>query len=139
MVETTQTSAFWPSLYEPFRGLGTRIADWFAPASEAAEDQDVYEIAVELPGVKEDDIDITLNGTLLSVTGEKRSERSEKSGNIYFCERQYGAFRRSFRLPPDAAGDRVQAAVADGVLPIKIPRTTPEEQGVKKIAITRSA
>jgi len=139
MVETSHTSGFWPSLYEPFRGLGNRLADWIAPASEATENGEAYEITVELPGVKEDDIDITLNDNVLSVKGEKKSEREEKKGNVYFCERQYGSFQRSFRLPPDAAGAKIEADFGDGVLTLKIPRKTPDEKGVKKIAVKKTA
>ena len=61
MVEKSSTSSFWPSFYEPFRHFGARMADWLAPASEASSDDKTYRIAVELPGVDEKDIDITVD------------------------------------------------------------------------------
>lgn len=135
MVETSHVAGFWPSVYEPFRSLGGKLADWFAPASEAASDETAYRIDLELPGVKMDDIDISVTNNVLSVKGEKKSAREETSGDVYFCERQYGAFQRSFRLPADAAAERVDASFKDGLLSLTIPRHVPEVPQAKKIAI----
>ena len=55
MVEKSHSTGFWPSLYEPFRTMGSRLAEWVAPASEASADDKVYRIALELPGVAEKD------------------------------------------------------------------------------------
>ena len=65
MVETTQTSRFWPHLYEPLKGLGTRISEWLSPASEASSDDNAYTISIELPGVSEDDIDLRIENDSL--------------------------------------------------------------------------
>lgn len=135
MVETTSTAGFWPHLYEPFRALGTQIADFFAPPSEAKSDDAGYEICVELPGVSQDDIHVALDGNQLTVTGEKRLIREETKGPVYFCERQFGAFRRSFRLPPDAESGEIDAQVADGVLTLKIPRKAAPSDKARKIEV----
>lgn len=135
MVESSHVAGFWPSLYEPFRSLGGKIADWFAPASEAGSDDNAYHIDLELPGVKMDDIDISIHENVLSVKGEKRSMREEKKDAVYFCERQYGAFQRSFRLPADAVGDKVDAAFKDGLLTLTIPRAAPETPKAQKIEV----
>ncbi len=135
MVESSHTAGFWPSVYEPFRTVGNKIADWFAPISEASSDEKAYKVVLELPGVKTDDIDITLQGHTLTIKGEKRSEREEKEGSYYFSERQYGAFQRSFRLPPDASDDSVKASFNDGVLTVMVGRKTIEPDGAKRIAI----
>lgn len=134
MVESTHTAGLWPSLTEPFRSFGSRIADWFAPPSEANAEKDAYEITVELPGVKREDIDISLKDQVLSVKGEKRTKTEKKEGATYFCERQYGAFQRSFRLPSDAALDKIEASFADGVLTLRVPRQSKAENA-QKIAI----
>lgn len=120
MVEKSHAAGFWPSLYEPFRNVGNRLADWIAPASEAAAAEDAYRIALELPGVAEDDIHLTLDDGVLTVKGEKRSSREESGETWYFSERQYGSFSRSFRLPPDADPGKVTADLADGVLTVSI-------------------
>ncbi len=102
MVEKSHTSGLWPQLYEPFRNFGQRLADWIAPASEASVNGDSYCIAIEVPGVAEDDIEISVSDGVVTVKGEKKSSREEKGETWYFSEREFGAFSRSFRLPPDA-------------------------------------
>lgn len=138
MVETTHTAGHWPSIFEPFRTVGSKIADWFAPATEAGSDAESYRIDLELPGVALNDIDIGLQDNVLTVKGEKRSKHETRTGALFFCERQYGAFQRSFRLPPDANADGVAAAFVDGVLTITVPRRKTQERPVSRIPI-RSA
>ena len=84
MVEKTHTSGFWPSLYDPLRQVGQRVAEWLAPASEAAASDDAYTIAVELPGVDERDIDLSVENSVVTLKGEKRSEREERGERWYF-------------------------------------------------------
>lgn len=138
MVESTHAAGFWPSLYEPLRGLGGRIADWFAPASEAGTDKQGYRIDLELPGVKQEDVDITVHDHTITVKGEKREHSEREEGNVFFCERQYGAFQRTFRLPPDADADSIAAEFADGLLTLRVPRVTEQKPGARKIAINKT-
>lgn len=137
MVEKTHTSGFWPSLYDPLRHMGERVADWLAPASEAAADDSAYRIAVELPGVAEKDIDLSVEDGVVTLKGEKRTEREEKGETWFFSERQYGSFSRSFRLPPDAAADQIDAHLTDGVLNISIPKTAPAKPESSKVQIRK--
>ncbi len=138
MVEKSETSAFWPSLYEPFRGFGTRLADWLTPATEASGGDDAYVISMELPGVSEDDIDLSVEDGVVTVRGEKKTEEEKKGDTWYFSERQYGAFRRSFRLPVDADPEGVSAQMKDGVLTVRVAKTTPAEtEKARKIEISR--
>jgi HSP20 family protein len=135
MVESSHTAGFWPSLYEPLRNIGSRIADFFAPASEAGSDDEGYQIDLELPGVKKEDIEISQHEQVLTVQGEKRSNREESKGSVFFCERQYGAFQRTFRLPPDADPGAISATYKDGLLSLRIPRKAPKEPAARKIEI----
>ncbi|MDH3666873.1 MAG: Hsp20/alpha crystallin family protein [Paracoccaceae bacterium] len=135
MVEKTTTPAWWPGFYEPFRHLGERIADWFAPRSEAKATGANYQIAVELPGVVEKDIEVTLDDGVLTVKGEKHSERKEEGEGYFFSEREYGRFQRTFRLPADARGDGVSADFANGVLKITVPKVAEEKIQPKKIKV----
>ena len=137
MVEKSHTAGWLSDVYEPLRQIGQRVADWFAPASEASSDDDSYAISVELPGVKADDVDVTLSENSLTVRGEKRSEREEKGRSYFFSERQYGSFQRTFRLPPDADSNQVMADFNDGVLNLKVGKKKPIEGREKKITITR--
>ncbi|SHH24828.1 Hsp20/alpha crystallin family protein [Marivita hallyeonensis] len=137
MVETNQASGFWPSLYSPLRGMGTRIAEWLSPASDASSDEDAYRISIELPGVSEKDINVTAESGMLVVSGEKTSEREDKGDTWYFSERQYGSFRRSFRLPADADEAAISAQVKDGVLDIAVPRKKPEASSATSIPVKK--
>ena len=131
MVEKT-ASSLWPSLYEPFRNFGMRMAEWVAPASEASSDDKVYRIAVELPGVAEGDLDVTVEDRMVTVRGEKKESREEKGETWYFSERQFGAFSRSFRLPADADAENVAADLKDGVLTISVPKLAPDTSGAAR-------
>jgi HSP20 family protein len=138
MVEKSQTGTFWPSFYEPFRQFGAKVADWLAPASEASSDDKAYRIAIELPGVEEKDIDITIDEGMVTVKGEKRESREEKGETWYFSERQYGSFSRTFRLPADADGGKVSADLKDGVLVLSVARMAPETAKSRKVPIGKA-
>ncbi len=135
MVEKTPLGTFFPSLYEPFRQFGGKLADWVAPAAEASSGDDAYRIAMELPGVAEADIQLTVDNGVVAVKGEKKTEREEKGDTWYFSERQYGSFQRSFRVPADADDTKVSADLKDGVLTITIPRRAKTEKSGKRVKI----
>ena len=139
MVEKSEHSGLWPSLYDPFRSFGARLADWLTPATEASGSAEAYDISMELPGVGEDDIDLSVDNGVVTVRGEKRTETQDKGDTWYFSERQYGAFRRSFRLPADADGSKASAKMKDGVLHISVPKIAPSEEDMpNKIKIQRA-
>jgi HSP20 family protein len=137
MVEKSHVAGFWPQLYEPLRNFGTRVADWLAPASDASSDEAAYRITMELPGVEEKDIDLSVHDGVISIKGEKTATREEKGETWFFTERQYGSFSRSFRLPPDADGEKVEAHLKDGVLSVTIPRRDSAAPEGRKVAIKR--
>lgn len=137
MVEKTTSPAWWPGFFEPLRGIGERMADWFAPRSEAKVSDAHYEITMELPGVEKDDIDISLHDGVLTVKGEKRSERKEEGEGYFFSEREYGRFQRTFRLPGDVKEGEVSADFSNGVLQIRVPKRGADEAKVKKIKVNK--
>ena len=138
MVEKSSLSSLWPALYEPFRLAGSRIADWLSPASEASQDDNGYRISVELPGVAEEDIHLTVEDGMVEVKGEKKTSREEKGETWYFSERQFGSFTRSFRLPADADQAGVRAEVKNGVLTVVIPKKQQSEPKPKRIPIAKA-
>ena len=138
MVESTRSSGLWPQLYEPFRTFGSRVADWLAPASDASSNDDAYRISVELPGVSEEDIHLSVEGGVVTVSGEKTETREEKGETWYFSERQYGSFSRSFRLPADADESDVRADMKNGVLTVVVPKTKAAAKADRKIKINAS-
>lgn len=137
MVEKHDTQLQWPSVFDPLRQFGHRIADWLSPASDASASKDAYRISVELPGVAEKDIDLQIDDGVMTVKGEKRSEREERGDDWYFSERQYGSFSRSFRLPADADPAGADAQLKDGVLTVTIKRKSEETSATRRVAVRR--
>lgn len=138
MVEKSESGNFWPSLYEPFRTFGHRLSEWLAPAAEASSGDDAYLISMELPGVSEEDVELTVANGVVTVRGEKRTEEERKGDTWYFSERQYGAFRRSFRVPEDGDSEKVTAEMKDGVLKISVPRKADKpDDGARKVRISK--
>ena len=129
------TSGFWPRLPSEIQSIARRVVNYFAPESDASATQNAYEINVELPGVAQEDIDLSVHDNVLMVKGEKKYQREEKGKTYFFSERAYGAFQRSFRLPPDSLGDKIQANFKDGVLTILVPKSGPEKETSKKIEV----
>ena len=114
----------------PFRPL--ERGDWM-PAVDVSEDQKEIVVHAEIPGMDKKDIDISLNGRVLTIQGERKQEREEKDKNYHRMERKHGSFTRSFELPADVDGDKVEAEYKNGVLQLNLPKT--KERSVKKIEI----
>jgi HSP20 family protein len=91
-----------------------------------------WEVTAELPGVDEKDIDLRLDGDMLTISGEKRDERKDDKNRL--VERDYGAFTRSFQLPFNPDPDKVTADCKNGVLTIKLPKSAEQDRS-KRIAI----
>jgi HSP20 family protein len=106
----------------------------WTPAVDIAESDDRLTLYAELPGLKKDDVEITLEDNVLTVRGERRFEGDETKESFHRIERAYGAFHRAFHLPSNVRADKVQAAFADGVLRIDVPKQ--EEAKPRKIAIS---
>jgi HSP20 family protein len=120
MVEKSHITGWRPDLYQPLRNISQRVADWFAPRSDASVLEDYYEINVELPGVKSEDVTVSIEGNSLVVRGANQYEHEEAGRTYFFSEREYGSFQRTFRLPPDADTDKIDAEFSDGILRLKI-------------------
>lgn len=94
----------------------------FAPAIDVVENDDEFVITAELPGAKRDDITVELHDGVLTLRGEKKTERDEKRDHARYVERSYGSFSRSFSLPSNADGEKLAATFKDGVLSLRIPK-----------------
>ncbi len=116
--------------WDPYRELDTVFGATeraFAPTFEVAETKDAYVFRADLPGVKEADLEISLTGNRLSISGRREQERHEQGDTFYASERSYGSFTRSFTLPEGIDGDNVQADLKSGVLTLSVPKK-PEVQ-----------
>jgi HSP20 family protein len=116
----------------PFAGFP---AEALTPKIDVSEGKDALEVTAELPGVAEKDVDVTLAEGMLTIRGEKRSERDEKEKNWHVVERSYGAFARSLALPFDPDPDKVEAKFDKGVLRIRLPKPAEVAKKEKKIDI----
>jgi len=103
------------------------------PDVDITEKDDSYILKAELPGVAKDDVKITLRENMLTIRGEKKKEKEEKSRNSYRSERVYGTFERTFTLPSMVRDEKIQANFNNGVLTIEIPKT--EEVKPKEIPV----
>ena len=92
------------------------------PAVDVSRTDKLYEITAELPGMAPADVQVKLSDGLLTISGEKKSEKEHKEEDAYVAERRYGSFFRSFRLPEDIVADAIEARFANGVLSISVPR-----------------
>ena len=111
---------------------GTTPAAW-PPAVDISETKDAYLVAVELPGVKADDVEITVEDGLLTIQGERHFAHDSAEEKMHRTERFYGAFRRSITLPSHVEADKIEASAQDGVLQIMVPKA-PEVQA-KRIRV----
>jgi HSP20 family protein len=121
---------FGRDLWSPFFGRegrsiledvwGRTASGRVAPCVDISEDDSNYIVTAELPGTKREDVTIELEDDVLTIRGEKRSEREEKKEKRRFVERSYGTFSRSFTLPANADPERISASFKDGVLTITI-------------------
>ena len=100
------------------------------PHVDETEDEKAYHVAVELPGIDEDDIEVTLSDGVLTVRGEKREEEEDKEQNIFRQERHFGMFRRTLPVPEAVDDAKVKATFKKGVLRIDLPKT---KQAIKKV------
>ena len=141
-----------PSLisdWDPFRLMDTLMrwepervparrgeADVFVPRFDVKETKDAFVFKADLPGVKEGDVDISLSGNQLTITGKREAEAQQSGENFFMLERSYGSFSRSFALPTSADFDQIKAGLHGGVLTISLPKRV--ESHPRKIAVGTS-
>lgn len=129
----------------PIPGIGRFFDDFFLrgeaqatralrPAMDVDEDDNAITVKTELPGIAKDDVHVMLEDGVLTITGEKKSDREAKDKNFHLVERSFGAFHRSITLPTGVETDSVDASFEHGVLVIRIPKT--ETAKPRRIAIT---
>ncbi len=112
----------------------SRILSGWTPALDVYEDKDNLYVRVEVPGMKKEDIEISLHNASLSIAGERKSEESFKDAEVYRAERFFGRFQRTVTLPSPVATDKVKAHYQDGILTVMLPKT--EEAKPKQIELS---
>lgn len=105
------------------------------PEFEVTENKDLLTVTAELPGLSQENIDITLVDGVLTISGEKKSEEVKEDQIYHITERRYGSFSRSLKLPYNPEQSEVTASFKDGILTLKIPRPVTAKPNVHKITI----
>ncbi len=106
----------------PLLRLPVEERGWM-PAVDIFEKEDKFVVKAELPGMKEDDIDVSVVGDTLSIKGEKKTETEIKDEDYYRCERSYGSFYRSIPIPSNVDANKIEASFEDGVLEVTLPKS----------------
>ena len=162
MSTKSQPPSLWdPDRYEPFKSLHQeidRVFDSFtealpwagrkaggnglgrlSPQIDLSETEKTVEVSIELPGVDEKDIDVTVTDDVLTIKGEKKDETEDKGKDYHVIERSYGAFQRILALPCEVDADKVDAKFDKGVLKISLPKLPEAISKSHKIKITSAA
>ncbi|PYI87222.1 MAG: heat-shock protein Hsp20 [Verrucomicrobia bacterium] len=144
MLNLTKWDPFTTTRWDPFRELddfSNRLSSYFGrsplrrgdgeetmtmtqwvPAVDVSEDDKEYLIKAELPEIKREDVKVTVENGVLTISGERKMEKEEKDKKYHRVERAYGSYLRSFSLPDDAEGEKVAAEFKDGVLKVHLPK-----------------
>ena len=139
------------SIWEPFRDLVSMRADmdrlfntffgrfsedtdgFWAPSLDIEENNGNIIVKAEVPGMKKDDIKVSVRNNVLSISGERKQEKETKDKTIHRIERSYGRFSRAITLPSEVDGEKVKASYKDGILNITLPK--PESMKSKDIEV----
>jgi HSP20 family protein len=105
------------------------------PSVDIFEDKNEVVVKAEIPGVKKEDLDVTLTEDTISITGEKKKEEKIEKKDYYHWECSYGSFARTFSLPAEVETGKAKAKFKDGVLEIRVPKTEEAIKKEKKIKI----
>lgn len=116
----------WQDFFGPGRGIRSMGEEWIPPV-DILDTADKVTVKVEVPGMDTKNLEISLSGDVLTIKGEKKTERDEKGESFFLAERSYGSFYRSLRLPVEVQQDKIEATYKHGVLTI----TCPKKEAIK--------
>ncbi len=116
--------------------LKSRELETLTPVLDVYEDGNEVVVKADLPGIKKDDVEITLTDNVLTISGERKSEEKAETSTYKMFERRYGTFSRSIELPYDIVADKTNAHFENGVLEIRLMRSHEAEEKTRKVPIT---
>jgi HSP20 family protein len=119
---------------KPENGQGLRLLEGWFPAVDVYEDKDNLLVTAELPGLKKEDIQISLDNGNLTLSGERKQEEKRQDADVYRSERWVGRFHRSVSLPCRVEAEKIKATYSEGVLTVTLPKA--EDAKPKQIPIT---
>jgi HSP20 family protein len=115
-------------------GNAARKLEW-SPFSDISETDKEYVIRIDLPAVKKEDVKVTLDQGVISISGERKQSTEDKDEKFHRVESFYGSFERSFSLPENVNSDAVSCDSKDGILTVHIPKIATKKQTPKQIAV----
>lgn len=113
----------------------TWTAAKITPRLDVVEDEKAFHVTVELPGMTDKDLAVSVTDRVVTIRGEKKEDKEKKDKDVYRRERAYGSFRRAIELPGDVDAGKIEAAFKDGVLTIDLPKTQEAQDRVKQIPV----
>ena len=105
------------------------------PQLDVTEDDKAFHVSIELPGLDEKDVSVSLADRVLTISGEKKAEKEEKEKSAYRRERAFGSFRRVLEIPAEVDAERIEAKFKKGVLSIELPKTKEAQRKATKIPV----
>ena len=109
-------------------------SEW-APSTDISETEQEYVIRASLRAVKKEDVNVTVDGGIITIKGERKQQSENKSEKFHRVESFYGSFERSFSLPENVNADAISCESKDGVLTVHIPKTEPKKAQPKQISV----
>ena len=132
-----RTPDLWPEWapgLDPF-SVFDRSGEHALGRADLSETDEGYELQIDLPGMKKDDITVDLSDGLVTVSGERSDEREDKRKGYYLSERSYGSVRRCFRVPDSVESANIKAEFKDGVLTLRMPKTEEAQKKSRRISV----
>lgn len=121
--------------FDSTRGLTTEQDGGVWPSVDVEETDKAYKVTVELPGMEQKDVEVTLRDNALIISGEKRREHKEENGGRTYAERSFGRFMRSIPLDTEVDADKVQAKFKNGILAVELPKNPAARDKTRRIEV----
>lgn len=125
---------FWHQFERPSLGWNGGLGNG-APRTDVSETDDDVDISIELPGLSEKDVEVNVTDDVLTIRGERKEEKEDKSRGYHVSERSYGSFHRMVPLPPGVDTDKAEANFKNGLLTVHFPKTPEAKAKVKRIEV----
>jgi HSP20 family protein len=119
----------------PTNGKSLKLPDW-SPLVDIAEDDHEYLFKADLPEMKKDDVKVTVENGILSISGERKAEKEDKKRKFHRLERYFGSFERTFTVPDDADANKIAAEFRDGVLTVHLPKSPTAKPKVVEVKVS---
>jgi len=136
----SQLSRMFEDFYNTSFGISSFLEDFqspsdFSPLMDIEESAKEITVAAELPGIKPEDVEISIENKLLTISGEKREEKEDTGKRHYRVERSFGSFTRRVPLPTEVEEDQVEASLQEGLLKIILPKSKSARKNAKRIPV----